>query len=772
MRKWIQNRKLSARNAVLNNFTLSYAILLIVPIVMGTFHYKHIIDTSFEQISYSHQLILENAKNSFQNSLDSILTFTDILNELSSLDEVLEKSDINDLPITVLQRISKELPWLTDSNHYVKSYYIYSEKNTGMLQPNRVYLNPQLYYNMAFGVDSYNYEEWRSAILEPKTGGPLFINFKIQEEYRTFYSVPYFNKSTGQVTARVVFEIDRTRLEQELSPGFSLGARYICALDSTGVFLTAAAADGTDIPSQFAFLHPENGYAQSEMEVDGETMIVSFVRSNSAGCIYMIITPKSVFLSEAAKSLRVTFAVLFTLTASGILVIILSFLYNRRPLLDLLKELQLPEESQTRFQHGIRNGLWFVSHSVAALVQDKVTLENRLNEQRQRLKNAFLVQMVYAGFPDGERTLQTAQEYGLKLEAHAFRGLYLRIASGGQADLVSGERQHKISLQAASYSDCLLPCFWSDEVNLTLLYRNTSQEKESCEALLQNLYFKIKNKTGMEVVFFLGPRVESLSDLPASFSEARKLMVSEKEIFSRILVSNDETCAEYDRYEYTLHQESRLLEHLSAGDFERISKLLDKIYEVNFIKRNLSASMRDMLLNRMAGTIIGSQWGADMYQRLLPFTELHTQEFFRRLKEAYRSVCENQNARKKAEYMRTQKNLIEYINENYSDYSLSLSNLSSRFGMTESYLSTLIKQLVGQNFSSYLEKLRIRRANELLKNHKLSIAEIGQAVGYDNSTSFGRAYKRVTGVSPSQYAKIHYQTAKTDNPLYLNDEDL
>ena len=92
--------------------------------------------------------------------------------------------------------------------------------------------------------------------------------------------------------------------------------------------------------------------------------------------------------------------------------------------------------------------------------------------------------------------------------------------------------------------------------------------------------------------------------------------------------------------------------------------------------------------------------------------------------------------------------------------------------MTESYLSTLIKQLVGQNFSSYLEKLRIRRANELLKNHKLSIAEIGQAVGYDNSTSFGRAYKRVTGVSPSQYAKIHYQTAKTDNPLYLNDEDL
>jgi YesN/AraC family two-component response regulator len=73
--------------------------------------------------------------------------------------------------------------------------------------------------------------------------------------------------------------------------------------------------------------------------------------------------------------------------------------------------------------------------------------------------------------------------------------------------------------------------------------------------------------------------------------------------------------------------------------------------------------------------------------------------------------------------------------------------------MTESYLSVFIKEWFASNFSTYLELLRIKKANELLDKGERPISGIAQAVGYTSSNSFGRAYKRVMGFSPSAYRK-------------------
>ena len=50
-----------------------------------------------------------------------------------------------------------------------------------------------------------------------------------------------------------------------------------------------------------------------------------------------------------------------------------------------------------------------------------------------------------------------------------------------------------------------------------------------------------------------------------------------------------------------------------------------------------------------------------------------------------------------------------------------------------------------------MEQLRVNRANELLAQGKMRITAISLAVGYNSPTAFGRAYKRVTGITPSEY---------------------
>ena len=90
-----------------------------------------------------------------------------------------------------------------------------------------------------------------------------------------------------------------------------------------------------------------------------------------------------------------------------------------------------------------------------------------------------------------------------------------------------------------------------------------------------------------------------------------------------------------------------------------------------------------------------------------------------------------------------------YIDENYGDPSLCLSRISDLFHISESYFSFLFKKTVGVNFSTYLEQVRMTQAKHLLETTNIKITDLYVAVGYNNLTSFRRAFKKKYGVAPN-----------------------
>ena len=53
--------------------------------------------------------------------------------------------------------------------------------------------------------------------------------------------------------------------------------------------------------------------------------------------------------------------------------------------------------------------------------------------------------------------------------------------------------------------------------------------------------------------------------------------------------------------------------------------------------------------------------------------------------------------------------------------------------------------------SVVIEKLRMEKSCDLIKNTDMKIAEIAEAVGYTSGASFRRAFKKITGMSPVEY---------------------
>lgn len=94
----------------------------------------------------------------------------------------------------------------------------------------------------------------------------------------------------------------------------------------------------------------------------------------------------------------------------------------------------------------------------------------------------------------------------------------------------------------------------------------------------------------------------------------------------------------------------------------------------------------------------------------------------------------------------------EFINENYKNPQLSLTSVGEEFFITEVYLSQLFKRATGENFSKYIEGIRMKHAKELLDQGK-KVLETSEMVGYNSPQVFRRAWKRYYGGTPSEIVK-------------------
>lgn len=91
-----------------------------------------------------------------------------------------------------------------------------------------------------------------------------------------------------------------------------------------------------------------------------------------------------------------------------------------------------------------------------------------------------------------------------------------------------------------------------------------------------------------------------------------------------------------------------------------------------------------------------------------------------------------------------------YIEEHLSG-SLTLSDISSQFKLHPGYFSTLFKAAAGISIRDCILQMRMEKAKELLKEPDQKILDIAWSVGYQDAAHFNRAFKKTTGLSPSQF---------------------
>lgn len=95
--------------------------------------------------------------------------------------------------------------------------------------------------------------------------------------------------------------------------------------------------------------------------------------------------------------------------------------------------------------------------------------------------------------------------------------------------------------------------------------------------------------------------------------------------------------------------------------------------------------------------------------------------------------------------------LLQFIQENYA--TVTLEQVAEKFHYTPEHVSRLFKSTTGKTFTQLLQQVRIEKAQILLSDTNLTVADIASQVGYDITEHFIRLFKKNLKITPTEYRK-------------------
>ena len=283
------------------------------------------------------------------------------------------------------------------------------------------------------------------------------------------------------------------------------------------------------------------------------------------------------------------------------------------------------------------------------------------------------------------------------------------------------------------------------------------------QGIVSHLNVEVAYRYGIEILLGAGNPTQHIHRLGESLEQARAVIRYRELSGSHVNLYSELTDLE-DLYYYPREYDEKILDYVVAGKKEEALALVRKIYEEHFEKEGSMPSVRaiNAIKSRLWDCVvfIAEKYGIpreemdsnDQGQSLARIRgEMSARRYFALICEKIDLLSRHIQEKKNTGQNSLVNRIMDYVSENYCDNTLSLKQISEALGVHENYISNLFKATYGENLSSYVEKLRIEKACELILGSSMKIEEIAGNVGYTSGASFRRAFKKVKGISPAEY---------------------
>ena len=288
----------------------------------------------------------------------------------------------------------------------------------------------------------------------------------------------------------------------------------------------------------------------------------------------------------------------------------------------------------------------------------------------------------------------------------------------------------------------------------------TKEFSESIHRICHEIQKKVKEVIGLETSIGIGSWVRSPYELIYSYRLAAKAIAYRYLLGGNLLFDMEEK--KTDNSIFLMKDLETLTEAIKSGDRRLMEKtlgqieteiksaLVEKSYACIYLQQviraigntcqSLSEEPEKIIAQREA--LLKAVTEQRMFSQAAALVEKYAQEVFDELQELNSSSGQRQGML-----------AMDYIQKNYMDPGLSLNSICSYLNISTSYFSTIFKEMTGETFIEVLTRIRMEKAKELLENTTMKNYEIAEKVGFSDPHYFGISFKKITGKTPTEYAR-------------------
>lgn len=278
---------------------------------------------------------------------------------------------------------------------------------------------------------------------------------------------------------------------------------------------------------------------------------------------------------------------------------------------------------------------------------------------------------------------------------------------------------------------------------------------EKLEEIIDAMQKYIYENFGFMTVVLAGEAHKGLEGIHLSYMEAREaeefVAVLDPDYISYREIKN----STHKKYDYSTDQELRIIAAIKSRNSALASSYINKILDVNFLENKASLDMLKCLLYDLMGTIMkGVQEVEEIPNEDLGLKRISVKMPLDKIKETFGEAVEKlckstDNSKECGQNQQLCEKLQKYIQENFSDPDLNISQTGLHFHMTPAYLSSIYKKYTGESLLKVINQTRIDEAEKLLAEG-INVVEVAERVGFRDSSTFIRTFKKFTGATPGQ----------------------
>lgn len=491
-----------------------------------------------------------------------------------------------------------------------------------------------------------------------------------------------------------------------------------------------------------------------------DKMLVNHLYTAANGLIFVSAQPMDIVLEEVNLHRGL---MLIGIAASLIIGLLLCYYQARQlstPVLSLMDALGLREGDS-------REVLNVVEDMVIALRTNNEGLTKLAQEHRSLLRSSFASRLLRGSFTSDAEALRICQYVCPENANFTFVHTLLLHLQAPALEENEEKRLKLLGTMKLALKDVLetvLPGCLSydlDEETLALIIFDRNQEE--IDMLYQQLLSVCPPYLRDNLSAFGGRRRNPpLPKVARSFESARITMIIHQlnpMEHSSSIVWADKSLATM-QYFFPADVRNQLIESVIHGVQNEVENVLKELIHVNLVERPAQPAIFRLFVSELLSTAVSCvpllSLGIDeedLLERIVAITNAPAKRQCALLMDFFQLLtsCAESNQCKNASQI---SQVVQYIETNYRDSSLSLTSIAEAFDLNASVLSTTFKQRTGKNLSAYLEDLRIREAQRLLRTTNWTITRIAEEIGYLSASSFCRAFRRNTGQNTSTYKSL------------------